>query len=158
MLKMHLHKNNNPYRTLCGCPSSEAYITRVYPKVTCKKCLAIIKKRRPPMAHDYDDEVQTPDAPISMNKEWRPGDWLNPYPKADEPLNINSKNQIGFNRVVYEHGASAMLAARDKDWIAWGEGHYDTLCVIDCDAKDRGHGCIIIRADKWEARKKEINP
>jgi hypothetical protein len=50
------------------------------------------------------------------------------------------------------------IAARDKDWIAWFEGHYDTLCVIDCDAKDRGHGCIIIRADKWEARKKEINP
>jgi hypothetical protein len=109
------------------------------------------------MAHDYDDEVQTPDAPISMNKEWRPGDWLNPYPKADEPLNINSKNQIGFNRVVYEHGASAMLAARDKDWIAWGEG----FCTHGRQEwRDEGwqdlYCCQCI--DCWAERKKKINP
>jgi hypothetical protein len=67
------------------------------------------------MAHDYDDEVQTPDAPISMNKEWRPADWVNPHDNwnPDHVDNVYVE-QAMFG--AFETGASAMLAALIK-WL-----------------------------------------
>jgi len=47
------------------------------------------------------------------DKEWRPDDWMNPFHCMDK--HIKTKHDI------FEAGASAMLSARDKDWIAWGE-------------------------------------
>ena len=48
-------------------------------------------------------------------------------------------------REVYEAGASAMLAARDKEWIEWLEVNSNT------DA-----GWIVVNPDRWQNRKKEV--
>jgi hypothetical protein len=47
---------------------------------------------------------------------WRPADWFNEYEGAYLEPEIAKIKELCF-----EAGASAMLAVRDKDWIAWGE-------------------------------------
>ena len=46
-----------------------------------------------------------------MKTEWRPDDWENSYDKQREEDGMFSQAEL------YEAGASAMLAARDKWWL-----------------------------------------
>jgi len=56
---------------------------------------------------------------------WRPDDW-----KQLAPYN-NTNGGAGYPN--FEAGASAMLAARDKWWIAgmWSKGHRDTGYLLE---------------------------
>jgi hypothetical protein len=86
-----------------------------------------------------------------MSKEWRPADWIL---KRVRQLNSWVANTVGreANTVDfiggYEAGASAMLEARDKDWIAW----MNDICPHDIHGQTTKMYCPECVA----ARKKEI--
>jgi hypothetical protein len=92
-----------------------------------------------------------------MNKEWRPADWFNEYEGAYLEPEIAKIKELCF-----EAGASAMLEARDKDWIAWGESE----CPHESQEIKLTGGCYDERKFEyklecplcWAERKKEINP
>jgi hypothetical protein len=96
------------------------------------------------MAHDYDDEVQTPDAPISMNKEWRPENPLKGVMVIDH--SFEHGKYLGF-----EHGASAMLVALIKWLFEPCTEHVYPLSIMCCN--HGGHGltkdgaCYLHRKD-----------
>jgi hypothetical protein len=78
------------------------------------------------------------------NNYWRPADW-HTKPIKQNPLHCLAPQECADS--FFEAGASAMLEARDKDWIAWIEWHLD-----------KPSGVYEISIDDLQCRKKEINP
>ena len=65
-----------------------------------------------------------------MKTEWRPDDWENSYGKQREEDGMFSQAEL------YEAGASAMLAARDKWWITKAFSLLDALTPTGYSTED----------------------
>jgi hypothetical protein len=87
-----------------------------------------------------------------MKTEWRPEGWEETCDCKDLPPEQQCSMYKNF-----EAGASAMLAARDKEWVGWAQSTCPHNHIFNPDTKEFDEDTLKLECYQcWQERREEI--